>query len=190
VRAGIKFPPSLQNIFKELQEEYGYAPPRSGELTEWAKRGVLLLNTTLTVRQGMPQSHKGHGWEILTDRIISLLNQKDGGEWQPEDLVRVRILMTDLGEYENVAIAHMKDDGSMNLIRAYISGDYLEFDTDEFSKFGIVGFHGTMEELMIEQEDHDIWLYFIPGIGAAVLLLILVVVRLSGSKRKKVIKDE
>jgi uracil-DNA glycosylase len=70
VRAGIKFPPSLQNIFKELQEEYGYAPPCSGELTEWAKRGVLLLNTTLTVRQGMPQSHKGHGWEILTDRII------------------------------------------------------------------------------------------------------------------------
>ncbi len=77
VREGIKFPPSLQNIFKELQDEYGFQPPKSGELTAWARQGVLLLNTTLTVRQGTPQSHKGQGWEILTDRIISLLNQKE-----------------------------------------------------------------------------------------------------------------
>ena len=77
VREGIKFPPSLQNIFKELESEYGIQPPKSGELTAWAKQGVLLLNTTLTVRQGTPQSHKGQGWEILTDRIISLLNQKE-----------------------------------------------------------------------------------------------------------------
>ena len=77
VQPGIKFPPSLQNIFKELQDEYGFQPPKSGELTAWAKQGVLLLNTTLTVRQGTPQSHKGQGWEILTDRIISLLNQKE-----------------------------------------------------------------------------------------------------------------
>ena len=76
VQPGIKFPPSLQNIFKELSEEYGFAAPKTGELTEWARRGVLLLNTTLTVRQGSPQSHKGQGWEILTDAIISLLNQK------------------------------------------------------------------------------------------------------------------
>ena len=77
VREGIKFPPSLQNIFKELQDEYGFQPPKSGELTAWARQGALLLNTTLTVRQGTPQSHKGQGWEILTDRIISLLNQKE-----------------------------------------------------------------------------------------------------------------
>ena len=77
VKEGVKFPPSLQNIWKELHDEYGYDAPPSGELTEWAKRGVLLLNTTLTVRQGMPQSHKGQGWEILTDAIISLLNQKE-----------------------------------------------------------------------------------------------------------------
>ncbi len=76
VKEGVKFPPSLQNIFKELHDEYGYEAPRSGELTAWAKQGVLLLNTTLTVREGMPQSHKGQGWEILTDAIISLLNQK------------------------------------------------------------------------------------------------------------------
>ena len=76
VKEGIKFPPSLQNIFKELNAEYGIAPPLSGELVGWAKQGVLLLNTTLTVREGVPQSHKGRGWEILTDRIISLMNKK------------------------------------------------------------------------------------------------------------------
>ena len=76
VKEGIKYPPSLQNIFKELNAEYGITPPRSGELVGWAKQGVLLLNTTLTVREGAPQSHKGHGWEILTDRIISLMNEK------------------------------------------------------------------------------------------------------------------
>lgn len=76
VKEGIKFPPSLQNIFKELNAEYGIAPPLSGELVGWAKQGVLLLNTTLTVREGAPQSHKGRGWEILTDRIISLMNKK------------------------------------------------------------------------------------------------------------------
>ena len=76
VKEGIKFPPSLQNIFKELNAEYGIIPPKSGELVGWAKQGVLLLNTTLTVREGAPQSHKGHGWEILTDRIISLMNEK------------------------------------------------------------------------------------------------------------------
>ena len=77
VKASVKFPPSLQNIFKELETEYGFQPPKSGELTAWARQGVLLLNTTLTVRQGTPQSHKGQGWEILTDKIISLLNQKE-----------------------------------------------------------------------------------------------------------------
>ena len=51
--------------------------PKSGELTGWAKQGVLLLNTTLTVREGQPQSHKGRGWEILTDQIVSYVNQKD-----------------------------------------------------------------------------------------------------------------
>ena len=76
VKAGVAFPPSLKNIFKELHSEYGIAEPKTGELTGWAKQGVLLLNTTLTVREGQPQSHKGHGWEVLTDRIISLVNEK------------------------------------------------------------------------------------------------------------------
>ena len=77
VKEGIAFPPSLKNIFKELGTEYGITEPNTGELTGWANQGVLLLNTTLTVREGQPQSHKGRGWEILTDRIISLVNEKD-----------------------------------------------------------------------------------------------------------------
>lgn len=77
VKPGVKFPPSLQNIFKELNTEYGMTPPPTGELSGWARQGVLLLNTTLTVREGQPQSHKGKGWEILTDRIIELLNEKN-----------------------------------------------------------------------------------------------------------------
>ena len=77
VRKGIKQPPSLVNIFKELEEEYGMERPESGELTGWARQGVLLLNTALTVREGQPNSHRGKGWEILTDRIISLVDQKE-----------------------------------------------------------------------------------------------------------------
>ena len=77
VKEGVKFPPSLKNIFKELESELGIPEPPSGELVGWAKQGVLLLNTTLTVREGQPQSHKGQGWEILTDRIIEILNKKD-----------------------------------------------------------------------------------------------------------------
>ena len=76
VKPGIVPPPSLKNIFKELAQEVGMSMPESGELTDWAKQGVLLLNTTLTVREGQPQSHKGRGWETLTDRIIELMNEK------------------------------------------------------------------------------------------------------------------
>lgn len=77
VKEGVMKPPSLKNIFKELKEEYGMEEPPTGELDGWAKQGVLLLNTTLTVREAMPQSHKGRGWEILTDKIISVINEKE-----------------------------------------------------------------------------------------------------------------
>lgn len=77
VKPGVKFPPSLMNIFKELNEEYGIAIPPTGELSGWAHQGALLLNTTLTVREGHPQSHKGRGWEVLTDKIIEKINEKD-----------------------------------------------------------------------------------------------------------------
>ena len=77
VRPGIAPPPSLVNIFKELEFELGIKPPGHGRLEEWARQGVLLLNTVLTVRGGEANSHKGRGWEIFTDRIIELLSQRD-----------------------------------------------------------------------------------------------------------------
>lgn len=76
VKQGVTPPPSLKNIFKELQSDIGKPIPSHGELTEWAKQGILLLNTVLTVRDGQPTSHKGMGWEIFTDRVISELNKK------------------------------------------------------------------------------------------------------------------
>ncbi len=76
VKEGTPPPPSLKNIFKELKNELNIPEPPTGELTGWAKQGVLLLNTTLTVREAAPQSHKGKGWEILTDKIIELINEK------------------------------------------------------------------------------------------------------------------
>lgn len=77
VKKGVQPPPSLQNIFKELNADLGIQPPPHGELTAWAKSGVLLMNTVLTVREGQANSHKGQGWEILTDRVIELLNQRE-----------------------------------------------------------------------------------------------------------------
>lgn len=77
VQKGIKQPPSLVNIFKEIKEELGIDPPNHGNLTSWAEQGVLLINTCLTVREATPNSHKGKGWENLTDKIISLVNELD-----------------------------------------------------------------------------------------------------------------
>ena len=76
---GVPQPPSLVNIFRELQEDLGISPPPrdNGSLVNWAKDGVLLLNTVLTVREHQANSHKGRGWEILTDRIIQLLNERE-----------------------------------------------------------------------------------------------------------------
>ena len=77
VKQGVEPPPSLKNIFKEIQDELGISPPNHGELTAWAKQGVLLLNTVLTVRAGQANSHRGLGWETFTDRVISLLNERN-----------------------------------------------------------------------------------------------------------------
>ena len=77
VQKGVTPPPSLKNIFKELNQDIGKPIPDHGELTEWAKQGVLLLNNVLTVREGCPTSHKGMGWEQFTDRVISELNRKE-----------------------------------------------------------------------------------------------------------------
>lgn len=77
VKPGVKAPPSLQNIFKELHDDIGCEIPNNGSLVPWAKQGVLLLNTVLTVRQSEPNSHKGKGWETFTDYIIQLINERD-----------------------------------------------------------------------------------------------------------------
>ena len=77
VQKVVMAPPSLVNIFKEYSDDLGLPMPKSGDLTPWAKNGVLLLNTVLTVRGGMAASHKGIGWEIFTDRIIELLNARE-----------------------------------------------------------------------------------------------------------------
>ncbi len=76
VKKGVTPPPSLQNIFKELQNDLGCIIPHHGELTQWATQGVLLLNTVLTVREKQPNSHSNKGWEQLTDRIITLLDKR------------------------------------------------------------------------------------------------------------------
>lgn len=77
VKEGVGKPPSLVNILKELKEDIGTEMPQGGCLQAWADRGVLLLNAVLTVRSGEPNSHKGKGWEIFTDRVIELLNQRE-----------------------------------------------------------------------------------------------------------------
>ena len=79
VQDGIQFPPSLRNIFKEISDDLGKPVPVSGDLTRWARQGVLLLNATLTVRAGQAGSHQGHGWEEFTDAVIRELNSgRDG----------------------------------------------------------------------------------------------------------------
>lgn len=75
VQKGIPLPPSLKNIYKELQEDIGGELPTEGDLSHWAKQGVLLLNTVLTVEEGNANSHKGMGWETLTNRLIESLNE-------------------------------------------------------------------------------------------------------------------
>jgi len=77
VNEGIKVPPSLRNIFKELHNDLGITSRNNGNLTEWAKQGVLLLNTILTVEAHKPLSHKNKGWEIFTNKIISELNKDE-----------------------------------------------------------------------------------------------------------------
>ena len=76
VRPGVAVPPSLANIYKELRTDLDISPPRHGNLSAWASQGVLLLNTTLTVRAGQAASHQSRGWEIFTDQVLRAVNDK------------------------------------------------------------------------------------------------------------------
>ncbi len=77
VRDGVRVPPSLRNVFKELGEDLGLPKPETGDLTPWASRGVLLLNAVLTVRAGKAGSHAGKGWEEFTDAVIRALDARE-----------------------------------------------------------------------------------------------------------------
>ncbi|MCC5803386.1 uracil-DNA glycosylase [Rossellomorea vietnamensis] len=77
VKKGVKIPPSLRNMYKELHDDMGCPIPEHGSLVKWAEQGVLLLNTVLTVGDGQAHSHRGKGWERFTDRVISLLNERE-----------------------------------------------------------------------------------------------------------------
>lgn len=77
VQKGVKVPPSLVNMYKELNSELGCYIPNNGYLEKWARQGVLLLNSSLTVRDGAANSHRNKGWEIFTDRVVELLNDRE-----------------------------------------------------------------------------------------------------------------
>lgn len=77
VQKGVRIPPSLLNMYKELNSELGCYIPNNGYLEKWARQGVMLLNSALTVRDGLANSHRGKGWEIFTDRIVELLNDRE-----------------------------------------------------------------------------------------------------------------
>lgn len=77
VQKGVKIPPSLRNMYKELASDLAIEPASHGNLTSWANQGVLLLNTVLTVREGEANSHQKHGWERFTDRVIEVLNERE-----------------------------------------------------------------------------------------------------------------
>ena len=149
------------------------------------------LNVESSQAEQVSQALKGEG-ELLNLTDISLMDLLDNTEWEPDDLVRVSVPLADLGDYENVAVVHLKDDGSLEFIDGHIAGSRLEFDTDQFSRFGIAGYNGSMEDLMKPEESTQkpLWMYLIPGAGAAALLVILGAMRLSLSRKGKKKKGE
>lgn len=108
VQPGVPPPPSLQNILRELHADLGHPPPGHGYLQAWAEQGVLLLNTVLTVRAGMANSHRGRGWERFTDRIIGELNSRE----QPVVFIlwgrpaRAKKALIDVGRHPIIESAH------------------------------------------------------------------------------------
>ncbi len=103
VQKGVPLPPSLKNIFQELQQDLKVPPSKEGSLLPWAKEGVLLLNATLTVRKKEPKSHFGKGWETFTDAVITLLAEKK------ESLVFILWGKSAQDKYTNVLAKNPKD---------------------------------------------------------------------------------
>jgi uracil-DNA glycosylase len=108
VLPGVKFPGSLINIFKELQEDVSFRIPNNGYLEPWARQGVLMLNSVLTVRAGEPNSHKDKGWEVFTDAIVKKVNDKNNSIvfvlWGT--YAQKKIPLIDAGRHTIVRCAH------------------------------------------------------------------------------------
>nr|WP_307786977.1 uracil-DNA glycosylase [Pseudogracilibacillus auburnensis] len=108
VKPDVRIPPSLRNIFKELHNDLGCEIPNNGYLVHWAKQGVLMLNTVLTVREGEAHSHRGKGWEIFTDKIISLISEKENPVvfilWGRPAQEKIRLI--DTGKHKIITSPH------------------------------------------------------------------------------------
>lgn len=126
VKDGVAPPPSLVNLFKELHNDVGCTVPQSGCLTKWAERGVMLLNSVLTVREGAAGSHRGKGWETFTDSVISRLNDR-----------KVPIVFMLWGNYAKSKIPLITSDRHLVLTAAHpspLSASYGFFGCRHFSK--------------------------------------------------------
>lgn len=126
VKDGVAPPPSLVNLFKELNHDVGCTVPQSGCLTKWAERGVMLLNSVLTVREGAAGSHRGKGWETFTDSVISRLNDR-----------KVPIVFMLWGNYAKSKIPLITSDRHLVLTAAHpspLSASYGFFGCRHFSK--------------------------------------------------------
>lgn len=181
-----------QSVLEQMKTENHYDTASGTDISDneeeilpwYIRLSVDAMKVEQENAQAVQDALNGQG-ELLTMSEISLENLLEGETWQPDDLIRVSIPLTDLGDYEKAAIVHLKDDGSIEFLTAHIAGKNLEFDTDHFSKFGVVGYNGTMAELMQEQDNEMPWIYFVPGIGAALLLIVLFMRRKADPVKKK-----
>ena len=115
----------------------------------------------------------GKDSELFGINEIRFMNLLDGEEWKPNHLVKVRLPMVDLEHCENAVIIHIRDDGTMEFLEGKISGSYIEFEAAEFSKYGIIGMRGTLEELLEEKTQISLTMWAAFGFLAALLLLFL-----------------
>lgn len=180
-------------VLDKLKEENHYDESTGTDLRDneeevlpwYVQLQVIPKLTENTGAEAVKEALNGRG-ELFTLNDIQLTDLLNGGEYHPEDLIRVSIPGVDSREYENLAIVHVRDDGSMEFLEGHISGKYIEFDTDEFSMFGIVGFNGSLEDLMGTSVEEKLWVSLVPGGAAALLLLFMMALRFRDSgKRKK-----
>lgn len=112
VQPGVSIPPSLRNIFKELESDLGCLAPENGNLTSWAEQGVLLLNTVLSVQEGTPASHQNKGWERFTDQVIRSLNQKEDPVvfllWGKHAAAKARWLTKSIASLQRHTLVHLR----------------------------------------------------------------------------------